>query len=218
MRENVIAQILAHKMIVIVRGVAREDLLPLAEAMYAGGVRLLELTYDASGKTPDADTAENIRMLAEHFGEKMQIGAGTVLKTSQVDLTKAAGGSFIISPDACPEVIRHTVAEGLVSIPGALTPTEMMNAHRAGADFIKVFPVSSLGLEYLKAVMAPLSHLRYLAVGGVSDANMKEYLDAGVLGFGIGSSIVNKKYIAAHDWASVTEMARRYCAAANGEA
>ena len=210
MRQNTIEQILAHKIIVIVRGVDREKLIPLAEAMYAGGIRLMELTYDASGKTPDAETAENIRMLAKHFAGRMFIGAGTVLDTHQVELTKAAGGLFIISPDTHPEVIRHTVECGLVSIPGALTPTEMQAAHRAGADFIKVFPASEFSLSYLKAVMAPLSHLRYLAVGGVTDENIKEYLDAGVLGFGIGSAIVNKKYIADGSWDAVTGMAKRY--------
>ena len=212
MRQNTIEQILAHKIIVIVRGVARENLIPLAEAMYAGGIRLMELTYDAKGVTSDADTAENIRILAQHFKGRMLIGAGTVLNTHQIELTKAAGGRFIISPDSNPEVIRYTVECGLVSIPGALTPTEMQAAHLAGADFIKVFPASAFNLSYLKAVMAPLSHLRILAVGGVTHENLKEYLSAGILGFGIGTSIVDKKLIAAGDWKGVTELALRYTA------
>ena len=212
MRQNTIEQILAHKIIVIVRGVARENLIPLAEAMYAGGIRLMELTYDAKGVTSDADTAENIRILAQHFKGRMLIGAGTVLNTHQIELTKAAGGRFIISPDSNPEVIRYTVECGLVSIPGALTPTEMQAAHLAGADFIKVFPASAFNFSYLKAVMAPLSHLRILAVGGVTHENLKEYLSAGILGFGIGTSIVDKKLIAAGDWKGVTELALRYTA------
>ncbi len=210
MRQNTIEQILAHKIIVIVRGVAREKLIPLAEAMYAGGIRLMELTYDASGKTPDAETADNIRMLAEHFAGRMYIGAGTVLDRRQVDLTKAAGGMFIISPDTNPDVIRYTVECGLVSIPGAFTPTEMQCAHRAGADFIKVFPASECSVSYFKAVMAPLSHLRCLAVGGITDENIRDYLSAGVLGFGVGTAIVNKKYIEEDNWAAVTDAAVRY--------
>jgi len=218
MRENTIQQILESKIIVIVRGVAREDLIPLTEAMYAGGIRLLELTYDAAGKIPAEETAENIRMLSEHFAGRMLIGAGTVLNKKQVELTKDAGGKFIISPDTCPDVIAHTVRLGLVSIPGALTPTEMQNAHRAGADFIKVFPTDALGLSYLKAVMAPLSHLKMLAVGGVNAENIREYMSAGVCGAGIGSGIVNKKLIAAHDWNGITESAKRYTDALREEA
>ena len=155
MREQIIQTVEKEKIIVIVRGVEREKLIPLAEAMYQGGIRLLEITYSANGKVSDEDTAENIRLLAKHFEGRMYIGAGTVLTEKQVELTAQAGGKFIISPDTYPEVIKKTRELGLVSMPGALTPSEMQTAHRSGADFIKIFPITSLGASYVKAVKAP---------------------------------------------------------------
>ena len=212
MREQIIQAVEQEKIIVIVRGVEREKLIPLAEAMYAGGIRLLEITYSANGKVSDEDTAENIRLLAEHFAGRMYIGAGTVLTEKQVELTAQAGGKFIISPDTYPAVIEKTRELGLVSMPGALTPSEMQIAHRNGADFIKIFPITSLGASYVKAVKAPLSHLKMLAVGGVDESNMAEYLKAGVNGFGLGSNIIDKKKIAENDWAGITALAEKYVA------
>jgi len=215
MREQTIQQILEHKVIVIVRGVAKEQLIPMAEAMYAGGIRLLELTYCADGSTSDEDMAENVKMLAEHFAGRMLIGSGTVLTEKQVELTCHAGGRFIISPDACEEVIRKTRELGMVSIPGALTPTEIQLAHKAGADFVKLFPVANLGVGYIKNVKAPLSHIKFLAVGGVDDKNLKDYMAAGVCGIGVGGAIVDKKKIAAGDFAGITEAALAYTSQLN---
>ena len=210
MREQVIQAVEKEKIIVIVRGVESEKLIPLAEAMYQGGIRLLEITYSANGKVSDEQTAANIAMLAKHFEGKMFIGAGTVLTEKQVELTYQAGGKFIISPDTCPAVIEKTRALNMVSMPGALTPTEMQIAHRSGADFIKMFPVTSLGTGYIKAVKAPLSHLKLLAVGGVDENNMGDYLKAGICGFGVGSNIIDKKMLAQNDWAGITALAEKY--------
>ena len=212
MREQIIQTIEQEKLVVIVRGVEKEKLIPLAEAMYQGGIRLLEITYSANGKVSDEETAENIAALAKHFEGRMYIGAGTVLTEKQVELTAKAGGKFIISPDTCPEVIKKTRALGLVSMPGALTPSEMQIAHRNGADFVKLFPVTSLGASYVKAVKAPLSHLKMLAVGGVDESNMAEYLKAGVSGFGVGSNIINKKMLEQNDWQGITALAEQYVA------
>lgn len=210
MRQKVIETVEKERIIVIVRGVEREKLIPLAEAMYEGGIRLMEITYSANGAVSDEDTAANIKMLAEHFAGRMYIGAGTVLTEKQVELTKEAGGWFIISPDTYPEVIQKTRELGLVSMPGALTPSEIQIAHRAGADFVKMFPITNMGVDYVKAVVAPLSHIKLLAVGGVDESNMPEYLNAGVSGFGIGSNIINKKLIAAGDYAGITALAKKY--------
>ena len=210
MRETVISTIEKEKIIAILRGIAGEDLIPLAEALYAGGIRLLEVTYDASGRVSDEETAAAIATLAAHFEGRMLIGAGTVLTVEQVALTHAAGGRFIISPDTCEKVIEKTRALGMVSIPGALTPTEIAAAHRAGADFVKLFPVNALGAAYVKAIRAPLSHIRLLAVGGICPDNMGEYLQAGIAGFGIGSNITPKDAIKAKDFERITALARQY--------
>lgn len=213
MKENIISAVEREKVIVIVRGIAKEKLIPLAQAMYDGGVRLLEITYDASGKTSDEETAASIKMLSDHFEGRMYIGAGTVLKATQVELTAKAGGKFIISPDTNKAVIEKTGELGLVSMPGALTPTEIADAHRYGADFVKLFPVSTFGPEYVKALKAPLSHIKLLAVGGVDEKNIADYAKAGACGFGIGSNIVNKKLIDAGQFDKITELAREFLSA-----
>ena len=205
-----------EKIIVIVRGVKKEHLVPLAEAMYQGGIKLLEVTYSANGSISDEETAENIRILAEHFEGKMAIGAGTVLTEKQVELTKKAGGKFIISPDSYDKVIKKSIELDLVSIPGALTPTEIQSASRLGADYVKLFPITNLGVSYFKAVKAPLSHVKFLAVGGVDESNMAEYLKAGISGFGIGSNIVDKKLIENGEFDKITELAKKYVSVVKG--
>lgn len=215
MKESIINRILEEKLVVIVRGIKSESIIPLAEAMYAGGIRALELTYNASNPEEDVEVAENIRKLTEHFGDEMMIGAGTVLTTKQVELTKEAGGKFIISPNVNKKVIERTCELDMVSIPGALTPTESVDAYEAGADFVKLFPITNLGSGYVKAMKAPLSHIRFLGVGGIDENNMNEYLKAGVCGFGIGSNIVNKKLIEAGKFAEITELARVYTSRIN---
>lgn len=205
-----------EKIIVIVRGVKKEHLLPLTEAMYQGGIKLLEVTYSANGSIPDEETAENIRILSEHFDGKMAIGAGTVLTEKQVELTKKAGGKFIISPDSYDKVIKKSIELDLVSIPGALTPTEIQSASRLGADYVKLFPITNLGVSYFKAVKAPLSHVKFLAVGGVDESNMAEYLKAGISGFGIGSNIVDKKLIENGEFDKITELAKKYVSVVKG--
>lgn len=211
--QNLKELIQAEHLIVIVRGVKSEQLVPLAEAMYEGGVRLLEITYSANGKVSDEETAENIRTLARQMEGRMQIGAGTVLSEKQVRLTADAGGKYIISPNCNENVIKVTKDAGLLSIPAAYTPTEIEAAHEAGADFVKLFPVTSLGPAYVKAVRGPLSHIPLLAVGGVDLSNLAEYAKAGVAGFGIGGNIIDKKALEAGDYKAITELARRYVSA-----
>ncbi len=212
MEHQVISTIQQEQLIVIVRGVKKEQLIPMAEALWRGGIRLLEITYSANGSVSDEETAEHIQMLAKHFEGRMYIGAGTVLTQRQVELTHAAGGTFIISPDTYTPVIQKTKELGLVSIPGALTPSEITAAHRAGADFVKLFPVTSLGSAYVKAVRAPLSHIPLLAVGGVNESNMEEYLRAGIAGFGVGSNITNKQMLLEENYEGIEALAKSYTA------
>ena len=210
MREKVIKAIEDNKIVTIVRGVESEKLIPLAEAMYEGGIRLLEITYSANGSISDEETAANIEKLSKHFEGRMFIGAGTVITEKQVELTKKAGGQFIISPDTYENVIKKTRELDMVSMPGALTPSEIQSAHRYGADFIKLFPITNMGIDYVKAVKAPLSHIKFLAVGGIDENNMADYLKAGVCGFGIGSNIINKKMVDANDFDGITQLAKKF--------
>ena len=172
-------------------------------------VDALIISTDGFGIFKNKDKCRMIKMLAENFEGKMLVGAGTVLTKEQVDITKASGGKFIISPDANAEVIKYTKEKGLVSMPGALTPTEIQAAHSAGADFVKLFPITNMGVSYVKAVSAPLKHIKLIAVGGVDANNMAEYLEAGAVGFGLGSNIVDKKMLEKDDYASITALAEK---------
>ena len=210
MRNDIINALENEKLIVILRGITKDKLIPLTEAMYKGGVRLLEITYSANGSVSDDETAENIKMLCDRFEGRMFIGAGTVLTEHQVELTAKAGGKFIISPDTNPQVIKKTKELSLISMPGALTPTEIVAAHNAGADFVKLFPIDAFGADYVKAVSAPLSHVKLLAVGGVNLDNIPTYKKLGIAGFGIGSNITDKKHIETNDFESITALAEKY--------
>lgn len=208
MKSETLTEILENKIVIILRGVEREKLIPLAEALYAGGIRLVEITYSQDGSIPDKETGEAIRLLCDAFAGRMTVGAGTVLTEEQVQLTYEAGGKFIISPDTNGAVIKETIRLGLVSIPGALTPTEAAAAYAFGCDLVKLFPVSALGPSYLKAIAAPLSGIKFLAVGGVNAKNIGEYLEAGAVGVGIGGGITS--LLRENNYEAITEMARGF--------
>lgn len=209
-REEIIHAVERLKIIVIIRGITGDTLLRTVDAIAKGGIGLAEITFDQSGKTDDRQIASDIQMLRNAFDGKVHIGAGTVMTVEQVRLAKDAGAEFIISPDCYEDVIRETVRLGMVSIPGAFTPTEAANAHRFGADFVKLFPNSEVKISYLKALATPLSHVRFLAVGGVNADNLTEYLAAGAKGVGVATGIVNKERIAAGDFEAVTRLAKSY--------
>jgi 2-dehydro-3-deoxyphosphogluconate aldolase/(4S)-4-hydroxy-2-oxoglutarate aldolase len=215
MREAIIQKVLDKKIIAIVRGVYGEDALNLAKALYAGGIELLEVTFDQSKPESHNRTSDTVRLLCQELGDKMYFGAGTVTTIEMLNLAKEAGASFIVSPDFNPEVIKATVEAGMVSMPGAMTPTEILTAYRAGADFVKVFPTAGLGSSYIKAVRGPLNHIRLLAVGGVNEKNIAEFLAAGCVGAGVGGNLVNKTWIANGEWDKITALAKEFIANAN---
>lgn len=210
MRAECIERIEKTGLVVIVRGAEREKLLPLGEALYRAGVRAMEITFDSGGTVSDEKTAESLRLLAEAFRGRMSIGAGTVLTEKQVRLVGEAGGVFVVSPDTNEAVIRATRQLGLVSVPGALTPTEVLAAHRAGADFVKLFPVTALGPGYLKSIAAPLSHVKFLAVGSMQAEELPAYLKAGAAGACVGGGIVDPQLLAREDYPGITERAKAY--------
>lgn len=169
--------------VAILRGITPEEMLPVCEALRTAGIRLLEVPLNS----PDA--LESIRRAAEkyHAADELLTGAGTVLTAQNVRDVAAAGGRFIISPDANPEVIRETRRLGLVSIPGFFTATEAFTALRAGADYLKLFPAGKLGPDYVKDLKAVIK-APILAVGGVDTDNIAAFLDV-CAGVGIGSAL-----------------------------
>ena len=215
MREAIIQSVLKNKLIAIVRGVYGEDCVNLAKALWEGGIKLLEVTFDQADEALWEKTADTIRMLNKQLGDRMTFGAGTVTSEKLVALAKDAGAQFIVSPDCDPAVIRATVDAGMVSMPGALTPTEVLQAHKAGADFVKLFPAGNLGPGYLKSVAAPINHVKLLAVGGVNENNIKDFLNAGAVGAGIGGNLVNKTWIAEGRFQEITALAKAFTDAVN---
>jgi len=209
-REKVVRDLIEKKIIVILRGFGGETLKKTVSAMVEGGIRFVEITFDQSGRTSDEEIAADIRMLCEAFGEDLHVGAGTVLTEEQTIIAADAGAQYIVSPDSYEPVIRKTRELGLVSIPGAFTPTEAANAHRWGADFIKLFPNAEVKPSYIRTVSLPLSHIRFLAVGGVTSENMQEYLKNGATGLGVATAIADKKLIDAGDFQGITEKALRF--------
>jgi 2-dehydro-3-deoxyphosphogluconate aldolase/(4S)-4-hydroxy-2-oxoglutarate aldolase len=214
-REKVITNIREKKVVAIARGFKPKQCVELAGALYAGGINMIEVTFDQSRPDAYAETTEAIRAIRDHFAGEVIPGAGTVMTVEQVDLAKEAGAFYIISPDTNIEVIRYTRKVGLVSLPGAMTPTEAVSAYRAGADMIKLFPIANLGAAYLKALKAPLRHIDFMAVGGVSPENIHEFIKAGAAGAGVGGLLTKKELVEAGEFEKITELARRYVENAN---
>lgn len=204
------------KLISIVRGAPTEKITKIADALWRGGFRFLEITFDQAGNIPLEVSAEQIRMVREAFEGRLHVGAGTVMTKSQRKLAAAAGAEYIISPNVNVEIIRATKAAGLLSIPGAFTPSEIVTAYEAGADFVKLFPADCIDLHYIKAIRAPINHVPLLAVGGVTPENLGAYLKAGMAGAGISSVLVKKEDVAADDFDAIAARAARYVAVAEG--
>ncbi len=208
MRARVLEWVEREKIVAIVRGVGSEQCMRVAQALYDGGIRLLEVTYDQKNPETWKATAQAIGDIARAFDGRLLAGAGTVTSPELVDLTHAAGGCFIISPDTNVEVIRRTRELGLASMPGAMTPSEILAAHRAGADVVKLFPASNLGPAYLKAIRSPINHVKIMAVGGINKDNLASFIAAGAIGAGVGGNLANRTWIEAGEFDRLTEAAK----------
>ena len=177
-------EIFRYKIVAILRGCDPGNVLDIATALYEGGVRLLEITLNSPG------ALEAIAAVSRRWGDRMVVGAGTVLTEDEVREAVGAGARFVISPSLDPEVIRVTKALGAVSVPGALTATEILAAWRGGADIVKVFP-ASVGPAYFRDMRGPLPQIPLMPTGGVNLENIKEFRKAGVAAFGVGSALVS---------------------------
>ena len=209
MKEEIEKLVLDGRIIAIVRGFAPDVCLKLAEAYAEGGIRLVEVTFNQKAPETWKGTAEAIRAIRERFAGAVRAGAGTVLTEEQLSMCEDAGGEYMITPNVNAALIRECVRRGLVAMPGALTPSEAVEAHDAGASFVKIFPAGSLGPAYVKAVRAPLSHIRFLAVGGVGPDNVADFMRAGCVGAGVGGNLTNKEWIAAGEWGKIAGVARQ---------
>ncbi len=183
MNMTTLEQILEHKIVAILRGCDPANIVEISQALYEGGIRLLEITLNSPG------ALDAIQQVAAQFGDRMVIGAGTVLTVEEVKAAVTAGARFILSPSLDVEVIRFTRDLGAVSVPGAFTATEILTAYRAGANIVKVFP-ASVGPAYFRDIRGPLPQIQLMPTGGVSMDNIRDFQKAGAVAFGVGSALV----------------------------
>ena len=208
-KQQIVGSVLDGRIIAIIRGFSPDVCLKLAEAYARGGIRLVEVTFNQKSPETWKDTAAAIRAIKERFSGSVRVGAGTVLAEEQLDMCEQAGGEYMITPNVNTALIRECVRRGLVAMPGALTPSEAVDAWEAGASFVKIFPAGSLGPAYVKAVRAPLSHIPFLAVGGISPDNVADFMRVGCVGAGVGGNLTNKEWIAAGEWSRIEDVARQ---------
>ncbi|NOU70054.1 bifunctional 4-hydroxy-2-oxoglutarate aldolase/2-dehydro-3-deoxy-phosphogluconate aldolase [Paenibacillus sp. LMG 31458] len=206
-REQGLIEIERTRIIAIVRGVQENHILSLADALLKGGITVMEVTLNTPG------ALRMISELQEQSGQHMFIGAGTVLDLEDAKKAVHAGASFLVTPNMDEEVIRWSRQEGIPIFPGAMTPTEIVKAWKAGATAVKVFPSASLGLTYIKELMGPLDQIPLIAVGGVTEENIKQFLNIGCYGLGIGGTLINLKEIEAGRFDWVTDKAASLLAA-----
>ena len=208
---NPLAHILECKVVAIVRGANPPDLLRIAEALHAGGVRLMEVTLNSPG------ALASIEEISRAMDGKLLVGAGTVLDPETARAALLAGAKYIISPTLNKKTIRMTKRYGAVSIPGAYTATEILQAYECGGDIIKVFPASAGGPGYFKDIAGPLPFIPLMPTGGVSLDNIKGFAVAGAAAFGLGSALVDTSRPVTDEYlAQLTERARQFVAGAAG--
>jgi 2-dehydro-3-deoxyphosphogluconate aldolase / (4S)-4-hydroxy-2-oxoglutarate aldolase len=177
----------------------------VVDAMVAGGVTVVEVTMTVPG------AIDLIKELQKAYGSQLLLGSGTVTTADQAQATIDAGAEFVVSPSLHPEVISKTKANKKISCPGALTPTEVINAWDAGADYVKIFPCSAVGgASYLKSLLAPFPHLKLIPTGGVTLDTAASFIKAGARALGVGSDLVNLAAVDSGHAGSITETARAY--------
>ena len=216
MAQSILEKIIEGRIIAIVRGIPSTKILGLASALERGGVSCIEVTFDQTSEKKAQDTLASIRAIREALGDRMCVGAGTVMTVEQVRQAAEAGAEYMISPNVDEAVIGETKRLGKVSIPGAMTPTEAAFAHKCGADIVKLFPAGLLGAAYIKAVKAPLKHIPVTAVGNVTVENCAEFIRAGAVGVGVGGSLVSATLVDEGKFDEITATARAYVAALRG--
>ena len=196
-------QIEACGMIAIIRANSADELIEAAAAIHAGGVNVIEVTMT----TPNA--LQVINDVSSTYGDTVLVGAGSVLDAETARAVMLSGADFIVSPVTKSDVIEICNRYGKVVIPGAFTPTEILMAWETGADYVKVFPSSGVGADYIKDVKAPLPQIPLVPTGGINAENAADFITAGATALGVGSALVNNQLIAAGEFGILTERAEK---------
>lgn len=197
-KSEIISLLTNPGVIAIVRAQSAEKFLPLCEALMAGGINAIEITMTTQG------AIEAIREASQKVGSRCVIGVGTVLDANTCRAAIEAGAEFVISPICRVELVQAAAAADRPVMLGAYTPTEAQLAHELGSDFIKIFPADTLGPGYIRALRAPLPHLRIVPTGGVDARNVADFFNAGCVAVGVGSSLVSSKLLDEENWPELT--------------
>ncbi|MBH9966193.1 bifunctional 4-hydroxy-2-oxoglutarate aldolase/2-dehydro-3-deoxy-phosphogluconate aldolase [[Bacillus] enclensis] len=202
---NAVEFIKEEVLVAVIREATPQTIVPIANALYEGGVKVIEITAETPKFT------RLIEVAREELDGRVLTGAGTVLDPETARAAIMAGSEFIVSPSFNPETVRMTKRYGIPSIPGALTPTEILNAYELGADMIKVFPANTFGPGYVKNIHGPFPTIPLMVTGGINMDNIEEYIEAGALAVGLGSNLVNPKQLhSEEDFQRLTQKAREY--------
>lgn len=202
-RDAVVQRIVRSGALAVVRLPRADDVLPAARALREGGVSAVEVTMTVPG------ALDAIERLAREMGGDVLVGVGSVLDAETARRAVQAGARFVVSPVFDAEVVAETQRQGAAALPGAFTPAEILRAHRAGADLVKVFPSDSLGPSFIQGVLAPMPFLRLVPTGGVTPANAGEWIRAGAAAVGLGGALVDPALVAKGDWRMITRLARQ---------
>jgi 2-dehydro-3-deoxyphosphogluconate aldolase / (4S)-4-hydroxy-2-oxoglutarate aldolase len=205
-REQLLHSTLGPGVVAILRTDLTVDLVGLAQALKAGGINALEITFTM----PKA--LRQLEQLADQVGDSMIIGAGTILDPETARAALLAGAQFIVSPTTDVKTIEMTRRYDKLSFPGAFTPTEILTAWQAGADVVKIFPSDFTGPEYFRAVLRPLPQIRVMPTGGVNLNTAKAYLDAGACALGVLAALMPPEMLATGNFAGITALAQQYVA------
>jgi len=203
-RDSDLARVTNLGIVAILRAPSGDLLAEVADALLAGGIDVIEVTFTV----PKAEQV--LQRVADRLGDKVLLGAGTVLDTETARIALLAGARFLVTPVVNCDVIRLCRRYDRLVMPGALTPTEVLTAWEAGADIVKIFPSEVTGPSYLKALHGPLPQIRLMPTGGVNLETAADFLRAGACALGLGSALVESKAIAAHDFGRIETLARRY--------
>ncbi|GBF75202.1 hypothetical protein PA598K_03591 [Paenibacillus sp. 598K] len=191
--------LMRHKIVAIFRNIEEQAAHAAASALIDGGIRLMEVTMNTKGATG------MIASWRQQFGSRAAIGAGTVLDVEMAAQAIDAGAQFLISPNLDEAVITYGAEQGVPVWPGVMTPTEIVKAWKAGAEAVKIFPMASLGLSYLKEIRAPLDRIPMIATGGVDLDNIRDFMAAGACGVGMGSKLLRQDLIQNGDFDGLRE-------------
>jgi 2-dehydro-3-deoxyphosphogluconate aldolase / (4S)-4-hydroxy-2-oxoglutarate aldolase len=206
-KADLIHRLLNPGIVAILRAPTSGQLLPIIEALVAGGVTAVEITMN----TPNA--LQVITTVSANLGGRVLMGVGTVLDPETCRTAILAGAEFVVTPVTKPEIIRLTNRYGKPIVSGAFTATEALLAHESGADFIKLFPADQVGPGYIRNLLGPLPMLQIIPTGGVTPENARDYIHAGCVALGVGSGLVAHEMLTHPDLDKITERARAFVSA-----